>query len=106
MLTGGPTPTYVDDLLVLLQRLAGLRRASMAVLSAAKAAGLVVDLHHCRGAVVTNVAEERVLALTRLQCKVVAAAEGWRVSGCSAEAIQQLLPEAECTGFQLQCRCK
>eukprot|EP00969_Alexandrium_andersonii_P154346 6822708-Alexandrium_andersonii.AAC.1 len=49
-LTGGPTPTYVDDLAVLLQRLAGLRRASIAVLAAAKAAGLVVDLHHCRGA--------------------------------------------------------
>eukprot|EP00969_Alexandrium_andersonii_P299848 13255797-Alexandrium_andersonii.AAC.1 len=39
-LTGGPTPTYVDGLAVLLQRLAGLRRASLAVLAAAKAAGL------------------------------------------------------------------
>eukprot|EP00969_Alexandrium_andersonii_P285560 12625057-Alexandrium_andersonii.AAC.1 len=29
-LTGGPTPTYVDDLAVLLHRLAGLRRASLA----------------------------------------------------------------------------
>eukprot|EP00969_Alexandrium_andersonii_P063644 2802294-Alexandrium_andersonii.AAC.1 len=46
ILTGGPTPTYVDDLAVLLQRLR-LRRASTAVLSAAKAAGLVVDLHRC-----------------------------------------------------------
>eukprot|EP00969_Alexandrium_andersonii_P100830 4447728-Alexandrium_andersonii.AAC.1 len=51
VLTGGPTPTYVGDLAVLLQRLLGLRRASMAVLEAAKAAGLVVDLHRCRGAV-------------------------------------------------------
>eukprot|EP00969_Alexandrium_andersonii_P192452 8500816-Alexandrium_andersonii.AAC.1 len=48
-LTGGPT-TYVDDLAVLLQQLLGLRQASMAVLAAARAAGLVVDLHHCRGA--------------------------------------------------------
>eukprot|EP00969_Alexandrium_andersonii_P134079 5931082-Alexandrium_andersonii.AAC.1 len=41
VLTGGPTPTYVDDLAVLLYRLAGLRRASLAVLATAKAAGLV-----------------------------------------------------------------
>eukprot|EP00969_Alexandrium_andersonii_P038698 1696443-Alexandrium_andersonii.AAC.1 len=54
VLTGGPTPTYVDDLAMLLQRLLGLRRASMAVLAAAKAAGLVVDLHHCRGAMLAN----------------------------------------------------
>eukprot|EP00969_Alexandrium_andersonii_P338478 14958904-Alexandrium_andersonii.AAC.1 len=60
----------------------------MAVLAAAKAAGLVVDLHRCRGAVITNVAEERALALTRLQCKVEVASEGWRVTGFSAEAIQ------------------
>eukprot|EP00969_Alexandrium_andersonii_P355283 15444030-Alexandrium_andersonii.AAC.1 len=53
VLTGGPAPTYVDDLAVLLRRLLGLRRARMAVLAGAKAAGLVVDLHHCRGAVAT-----------------------------------------------------
>eukprot|EP00969_Alexandrium_andersonii_P025791 1126010-Alexandrium_andersonii.AAC.1 len=53
-LTGGPTPAYVDDLAVLLQRLARLQRASLAVLAAAKTAGLVVDLHHCRGAVISH----------------------------------------------------
>eukprot|EP00969_Alexandrium_andersonii_P242709 10721289-Alexandrium_andersonii.AAC.1 len=31
---------------------------------------------------------------------------GWRVTGCSAEAIGRLLPEAECTAFQHRCRCK
>eukprot|EP00969_Alexandrium_andersonii_P057386 2529626-Alexandrium_andersonii.AAC.1 len=31
---------------------------------------------------------------------------GWRVTGFSAEAIQQFLPEAERAGFQLRCRCK
>eukprot|EP00969_Alexandrium_andersonii_P167214 7391443-Alexandrium_andersonii.AAC.1 len=106
VLAGGPAPTYVDDLAVLLRRLLGLRRASMAVLWAAKAAGLVVDLHHCRGAVVTNVTEAWALALTRVQCKVLPCDKGWRVTGCSADAIGWLLHEADCVGFQHRCRCK
>eukprot|EP00969_Alexandrium_andersonii_P133439 5901152-Alexandrium_andersonii.AAC.1 len=78
----------------------------MAVLSAAKAAGLVVDLHRCRGALVTEVAEERALALTRLQRRVARQGPDWIVTGCSAETIGWLLPEASCAGFQHRCRCK
>eukprot|EP00969_Alexandrium_andersonii_P067590 2981966-Alexandrium_andersonii.AAC.1 len=78
----------------------------MAVLAAAKTAGLVVDLHHCHGAVITNVTEERALALTRLQCKVAPHGPGWAVTGCSAATLGWLLPEVGCAGFQHRCRCK
>eukprot|EP00969_Alexandrium_andersonii_P292307 12919467-Alexandrium_andersonii.AAC.1 len=55
----------------------------MAVLSASKASGLVVDLHHCRGAMVEAVAEEKVLALSRLQCRVAQCGHSWEVTGWS-----------------------
>eukprot|EP00969_Alexandrium_andersonii_P188779 8342287-Alexandrium_andersonii.AAC.1 len=43
-----PTPAFVDDVAMLVSTLVGLWRASAAILSAAKAAGLVVELHSCR----------------------------------------------------------
>eukprot|EP00969_Alexandrium_andersonii_P094972 4194901-Alexandrium_andersonii.AAC.1 len=45
-----PSPAFVDDVSMLVITLVGLWRASAAILSAAKAAGLVVELHSCRGA--------------------------------------------------------
>eukprot|EP00969_Alexandrium_andersonii_P068635 3027699-Alexandrium_andersonii.AAC.1 len=47
--TGRPTPTYVDDVAITVQRV-GLWRARNALLAAAGAAGLVVELHRRRGA--------------------------------------------------------
>eukprot|EP00969_Alexandrium_andersonii_P215588 9522251-Alexandrium_andersonii.AAC.1 len=62
----------------------------MAVLSAAKATGLVVDLHKCRGAYVEDVAEEQVLALTRLQRHARALNGCGIVTGCSCAAVQRI----------------
>eukprot|EP00969_Alexandrium_andersonii_P319953 14136129-Alexandrium_andersonii.AAC.1 len=52
--TLAPVPTYVDDEAVLVATLLGLWRASLVVLSAGRAAGLVVALHQCRGAVISG----------------------------------------------------
>eukprot|EP00969_Alexandrium_andersonii_P200700 8865939-Alexandrium_andersonii.AAC.1 len=51
-------------------------------------------------------AEARALARTGLQCKATPCGGSWQVAGCSADAAQRLLPEAECAGFQHRCRCK
>eukprot|EP00969_Alexandrium_andersonii_P306594 13553587-Alexandrium_andersonii.AAC.1 len=45
-----PTPAFLDDVSMLVSTLIGLWRASAAILSATKAAGLVVELHSCPGA--------------------------------------------------------
>eukprot|EP00969_Alexandrium_andersonii_P260263 11506978-Alexandrium_andersonii.AAC.1 len=45
--------------------LVALRRASAAILSAAKAAGLAVELHSCRGAVVSGAPLHVVTSLRR-----------------------------------------
>eukprot|EP00969_Alexandrium_andersonii_P299459 13239805-Alexandrium_andersonii.AAC.1 len=45
-----PTPAFIDDVAMLVSTLVGLWRASAAIRSAAKAAGLVVELDSCRGA--------------------------------------------------------
>eukprot|EP00969_Alexandrium_andersonii_P220605 9743084-Alexandrium_andersonii.AAC.1 len=52
---------------MLVSTLVGLRRASAAILSAAKAAGLVVELHSCWGAVVSQVDRQVLTGLRRLQ---------------------------------------
>eukprot|EP00969_Alexandrium_andersonii_P162065 7162921-Alexandrium_andersonii.AAC.1 len=68
-LTGRPTPTYVDDVAITVQRALGLWRASLALLAAACAAGLVVELHHCRGGAAACQASELAF-LARLQLRV------------------------------------
>eukprot|EP00969_Alexandrium_andersonii_P071448 3153843-Alexandrium_andersonii.AAC.1 len=50
-----PTPAFTDDVSMLVSTLVGLWRASAAILSTAKAAGLVVELYLCRGAMVSHV---------------------------------------------------
>eukprot|EP00969_Alexandrium_andersonii_P191925 8476519-Alexandrium_andersonii.AAC.1 len=55
---------------MLASTLVGLRRASAAILSAAKAAGLVVELHSCRGAMVSRVDHRVLTGLRRLQLTV------------------------------------
>eukprot|EP00969_Alexandrium_andersonii_P027621 1205258-Alexandrium_andersonii.AAC.1 len=65
-----PTPAFVDDVAKLVSTLVGLWRASVAILSAAKAAGLVVELHSCRGAVVSQVDRQVLTGLRRLQLSV------------------------------------
>eukprot|EP00969_Alexandrium_andersonii_P146985 6499804-Alexandrium_andersonii.AAC.1 len=71
-------PTYVDDEAVLVATLLGLWRASLVVLSAGRAAGLVVELHQRRGAVVAGLEPELATALCRLQLDVRACPEGFR----------------------------
>eukprot|EP00969_Alexandrium_andersonii_P028619 1250040-Alexandrium_andersonii.AAC.1 len=55
---------------MLVTTLVGLWRASAAILSAAKAAGLVVELHSCRCAVVSRVDPGVLAGLRRLQLTV------------------------------------
>eukprot|EP00969_Alexandrium_andersonii_P354927 15443285-Alexandrium_andersonii.AAC.1 len=55
---------------MLVSSLVGLWRASAAILSAAKAAGLNVELHSCRGAVVSRVDHRVLVGLRRLQLTV------------------------------------
>eukprot|EP00969_Alexandrium_andersonii_P230450 10177014-Alexandrium_andersonii.AAC.1 len=59
---------YVDDVAVTVQRAMGLWRASLCLLAAACAAGLVVELHHCRGAY-ADCAADRVAFLAQLQLR-------------------------------------
>eukprot|EP00969_Alexandrium_andersonii_P131145 5799694-Alexandrium_andersonii.AAC.1 len=55
---------------MLVSTLVGLWRASAAILSAAKAAGLVVELQSCRGAIVSQVDRQGLTGLRRLQLTV------------------------------------
>eukprot|EP00969_Alexandrium_andersonii_P281898 12461810-Alexandrium_andersonii.AAC.1 len=50
MATAAPAPTFVDDLSSLVRTAMGLWRASLVITAAARAAGLVIELHSCRGA--------------------------------------------------------
>eukprot|EP00969_Alexandrium_andersonii_P148507 6564364-Alexandrium_andersonii.AAC.1 len=68
-LAGRPTPTYVDDVAIAMQRAIGLWRASAALLAAAGAAGLVVDLHRCRGGIATSSSHGELAFLAKLQLR-------------------------------------
>eukprot|EP00969_Alexandrium_andersonii_P140872 6230645-Alexandrium_andersonii.AAC.1 len=65
---------------MLVSTLIGLWRASAAILSAAKSAGLVVELHSCRGAFVSQVATRVVAGPRRLLLTVDAT--GLDQDGC------------------------
>eukprot|EP00969_Alexandrium_andersonii_P010706 466366-Alexandrium_andersonii.AAC.1 len=69
-LTGRPTPTYVDDVAITVQQALGLWRASLALLAAVGAAGLVVELHHCRGGIAAGREVGELAFLSRLQLRV------------------------------------
>eukprot|EP00969_Alexandrium_andersonii_P087506 3860921-Alexandrium_andersonii.AAC.1 len=78
--------------------LVGLWRASAAILSAAKAAGLVVELHSCRGAVVCQVDRQVLTGLRRLQLTVDASELGRlgtaKVAGIDGKVIEGILRAA------------
>eukprot|EP00969_Alexandrium_andersonii_P291547 12886058-Alexandrium_andersonii.AAC.1 len=58
------------SLVRLVSTLVGLWRASAPILSAAKAAGLAVELHSCRGTVVSQADRQVLTGLRRLQLTV------------------------------------
>eukprot|EP00969_Alexandrium_andersonii_P009758 425973-Alexandrium_andersonii.AAC.1 len=68
--TASPAPTFVDDLSSLVRTAIGLWRASVVIAAAARAAGLVVELHSCRGAYLEGVTRASAEALRRLQLSV------------------------------------
>eukprot|EP00969_Alexandrium_andersonii_P280944 12421152-Alexandrium_andersonii.AAC.1 len=72
MLTGRPTPSCVDDVATAVQRAIGLRRASLAPLAAAGAAGPVVELRHCRGAFAAEGSRAEVAFLAKMQLRAQA----------------------------------
>eukprot|EP00969_Alexandrium_andersonii_P288491 12753665-Alexandrium_andersonii.AAC.2 len=94
-----PAPTHVDDEAVLVATLLGLWRASLIVLAAGHAAGLVVELRECRGVVVTG-----------LEPGSTSGPDGCRVTGASGDALRAVLSAcrsgAAIRPFQRECRCK
>eukprot|EP00969_Alexandrium_andersonii_P073093 3225440-Alexandrium_andersonii.AAC.1 len=83
----------------------GLWRASLCLLAAASAAGLVVELHHCRGAF-TDCDASQVAHLARLQLRVCRHEGHVLVTGASIAALRRLVPWAQWTEWQTDCACK
>eukprot|EP00969_Alexandrium_andersonii_P044322 1945673-Alexandrium_andersonii.AAC.1 len=76
MATAAPAPTFVGDLSSLVRTAIGLWRASLVITAAARAAGLVIELHSCRGALLEGVSRAGAEALRRLQLEVKAGDPG------------------------------
>eukprot|EP00969_Alexandrium_andersonii_P200804 8870985-Alexandrium_andersonii.AAC.1 len=68
--TAAPAPTFVDDLSSLARAAIGLWRASLVIVAAARAAGLVIELRRCRGAILEGVSRVGAESLRRLQLDV------------------------------------
>eukprot|EP00969_Alexandrium_andersonii_P300589 13289455-Alexandrium_andersonii.AAC.1 len=74
-------------------RASGLWRTSLCLLAAASAAGLVVELHHCRGAY-TECDAGRLAFLAQLQLRVKRCQGRVLVTGVSVAALRRLAPWA------------